>query len=134
MEWSVVYDERGAELALKTNEDLEGALRRYLLLMDEEEFFEAHEVLEEAWHPFRKRKDPLSDPLKGLINAAVAFEHLKRGKPGAEQRARSVMSSYDRRCRGDRKDRPEAELFMQAYHKVNGLKEQYRDIFDVLVP
>jgi hypothetical protein len=33
---------------LKKNEDLEGVLKEYLQFLDEEEYFEAHEVLEEA--------------------------------------------------------------------------------------
>ncbi len=33
---------------LTMNEDLEGALKMYLQLLEEEEYFEAHEVLEEA--------------------------------------------------------------------------------------
>ena len=41
------------------NYDLEGALKAYLLLLDKEEYFEAHEVLEEAWHPLRLKDHPL---------------------------------------------------------------------------
>ena len=60
------------------NEDLEGALKEYLTLMNKEEYFEAHEALEEAWHPLRKADYPLKNLVKGLINGAVAFEHIKR--------------------------------------------------------
>ena len=113
---------------------LRRALADYLLLMDGEAFFEAHEVLEEAWHPFRKSDDPLSDPLKGLINAAVAFEHIRRAGPDAGRKARSVMASFDRRCTGNRALAAEADLFLQAREKVVRLKEKHRDVFDVLVP
>ena len=63
---------------LKMNDDLESALKEYLQLLEEEEYFEAHEVLEEAWHPLRLSKHPLSNLLKGLINGAITFEHIKR--------------------------------------------------------
>ena len=112
---------------------LKRALTDYLQLMDREAFFEAHEVLEEAWHPFRRSRDALSDPLKGLINAAVAFEHIKRAKPDWGRKARSVMASFDRRCTGRRMLSAEEELFLQAREKVLRLKEIHKDVFDVLV-
>jgi hypothetical protein len=43
---------------LKMNDDMEGALIAYLILLDKEAYFEAHEVLEEVWHPLRKRDQP----------------------------------------------------------------------------
>ena len=118
---------------LKENEDLRDALISYLDLMDKQEYFDAHEVLEEAWHPMRKKKDPLQSLVKGLINAAVAFEHLKRAKPGAEQRARKVMISFDRHqvlcVDGIR----EAHHFRQVCQKVERIKERHGEVFDVLV-
>ena len=62
---------------LTMNHDLESALIAYMRLLDEKAYFDAHEVLEEAWHPLRLKKDPLANLVKGLINAAIAFEHIK---------------------------------------------------------
>ncbi len=118
---------------MKENKDLRAALTCYLDLMDQRAYFEAHEVLEEAWHPMRKEKDPLQNLVKGLINAAVAFEHLKRGKPEAERRARKVIASFDRHRGLCREDIREADHFAQACQKVCGLKKRHREIFDVLV-
>ncbi len=42
------------------------------------EFFEAHEILEEIWQKLRKTDDNLQWAYKGLINAAVALELKKR--------------------------------------------------------
>ena len=81
---------------LKMNEDLEGALEKYYELMQKGAFFEAHEVLEEAWHPLRLRQDPLANLVKGFINAAIALEHLKRARPQSQQRAKRVVASYYR--------------------------------------
>ena len=72
---------------LKMNYDLEGALIEYLKLLDEEEYFEAHEVLEEAWHPLRLEDHYLKNLVKGLINGAVAFEHLKRDRSTSKKSA-----------------------------------------------
>jgi predicted metal-dependent hydrolase len=86
---------------IRENEDLEGALREYCRLLEAGEYFEAHEVLEEAWHHLRRIDDPLRSPVKGLINAAIAFEHLKRNRPRAPAVAARAMAAYRRRCRGD---------------------------------
>ena len=81
---------------LKINEDLEGALKEYIQLLKDREFFEAHEVLEEAWHSLRLKKEPLALLVKGFINGAIAFEHLKRNKKNADYKAKRVMASYER--------------------------------------
>jgi len=82
---------------LRECEDLDGALRRYRELLESGAFFEAHEVLEEAWHPLRRRDDPLRHPVKGLINAAIAFEHLRRNRPKSRRVAMKAMAGYERR-------------------------------------
>ncbi len=130
----VVYREK--ILDKKINEetkDLRAALISYLDLMDTREYFEAHEVLEEAWHPMRKEKDPLQNLVKGLINAAVAFEHLKRAKPESQRRARKVIASFDRHKRLCTGDIREANYFVQACQQVCELKKSHSEIFDVLV-
>ncbi len=52
----------------------------YKNLINQQRFFEAHEVLEEFWFPKRKAKSREVLIAKGFINAAVAFELKKRGK------------------------------------------------------
>ena len=118
---------------LKENKDLRAALTRYLDLMDQKAYFEAHEVLEEAWHPMRKERDPLQNLVKGLINVAVAFEHLKRGKPEAERRARKVIASFDRYSVLCEPDIRESDLFALACRKAREIKARHREVFDVLV-
>lgn len=53
--------------------------RRGRGLLARGEWFEAHEVLEDLWreHP----PGPEREALQGLIQAAVALEHLRRGNP-----------------------------------------------------
>lgn len=43
-------------------------------------FFEAHEVLEEHWQTLERGSDEAIG-LQGLIQAAVALEHERRGRP-----------------------------------------------------
>jgi predicted metal-dependent hydrolase len=45
-------------------------------LFNREEFFEAHEVVEDLWN---ERDGPEKEFLKGFIQAAVALEHHRRG-------------------------------------------------------
>ncbi len=119
---------------LKENHDLEGALREYLSLLEQEAYFDAHEVLEEAWHPLRKAKHPLRNLIKGLINGAIAFEHIKRNREKAAKRARRVISSFER-YKGLCTDHIEyALLFKQSRQMIENLKSKHSEVFDVLVP
>jgi len=119
---------------LTMNEDLEGALQAYLKLLDEEAYFDAHEALEEAWHPLRLRDHPLKNLAKGLINGAIAFEHLKRNKEHAQRKAQKVMTSYERYKHLSTDKIECADSFMKACEKIESLKLQHRGVFDVLVP
>ena len=119
---------------LTENHDLEGALKSYLLLLKEEEYFEAHEVLEEAWHPLRKANHPLKNLVKGLINGAVAFEHIKRNKSNASDKARRVIVSFEQHKHLCKENIEHAVLFKQACQTIEGLKKRHREVFDVPVP
>ena len=114
---------------LKMNEDLEGALKAYLVLLDEGEYFEAHEVMEEAWHPLRLSDHPLKNLVKGLINSAVSFEHLKRNRKDAARKALRVMESYEKH-KGIYSDEIEfALLFKKACEKIEKLKSEHPGVF-----
>ncbi len=101
---------------------LKNALQEYLDLLHKEEYFNAHEVLEEAWHPLRKAKHPLSNLVKGIINASIAFEHLKRNRPQAQTRALRVMVSYERHKHLLVEGILYQELFEKIYHKIELIK------------
>jgi len=53
---------------------------RFKKMLQEHRFYEAHEVLEEFWYPKRFDDDNEVKLLKGLINAAVSFELMKKGR------------------------------------------------------
>jgi len=111
------------------NEDLEGALKEYMKLLDEEEYFEAHEVMEEAWHPLRLKKHPLANLAKGFINGAIAFEHIKRDSKNAHKKAKRVMESYERHIYLCTKEIEHFMLFDAAKHKIEVLKAQHKVVF-----
>ena len=50
--------------------------RRGLALFNDEEFFDAHEVLEDVWRP---APEPERKFLQGLIQVAVGLHHHSRG-------------------------------------------------------
>ena len=53
-------------------------------LFNREEFYECHEVIEKLW--FEAKGDKYRNLYKGVIQAAVALHHLKRGNlSGAKQ-------------------------------------------------
>jgi hypothetical protein len=115
------------------NDDLEGALREYLALLDREEYFEAHEVLEEAWHPLRLSGHPLRNLVKGLINGAITFEHIKRNSKNMPFKAQKVIASYERYKHMSTSRIEYAELFARACKKIELLKVKHNEVFDVLV-
>ena len=73
-------------------------LDEYFRLLQNRDYFEAHEVAEELWHLLRRSDDNLTSYFKGLINAAIALEHLKRNKPKSKKVALVAYNSFKKRC------------------------------------
>ena len=111
---------------LNKNHDLKKALKEYLSLLEKEAYFDAHEALEEAWHPLIKTHHPLKNLLKGLINGAICFEHIKRDRKDAKRKALQVIKSFDRHKHLCREDIKYFELFKEACFKIEKLKENYK--------
>ena len=65
---------------------------KFKLLINKEEFFEAHEILEEYWHTIRKTPNPYKNAYRGFINAAVALELKKRGRDNYKK----VWNTYEK--------------------------------------
>jgi len=107
------------------NYDLKSALISYKKLLDSEEYFEAHEVLEEAWHPLRKSNHPLKNLVKGLINGAICFEHIKRDRKDARTKAIRVLKSYERHKYLCKKEIEYFREFQECCEKIEVLKERH---------
>lgn len=63
----------------------------FVKCLEEERFYDAHEVLEEAWFPRRFEDSNEVKLLKGFINASVSFELYKKGKIN---QSRKVWMNY----------------------------------------
>lgn len=55
-------------------------LDEFVSNLDKEEYYDAHESLEEIWFPRRFEDCDEVRLLKGFINAAVSFELIKKGR------------------------------------------------------
>ncbi len=66
-------------------------INEFRLCIDEERFYDAHEILEELWFPRRFETSNEVMYLKGLINVAVSFELMKRGR---EKQSKKVWMNY----------------------------------------
>ena len=97
----------------------------FLDLLEKREYFEAHEILEEAWHYMRRKKDPLVNLVKGLINGAIAFEHIKRDRVNAKNKALKVIKSFDRHKELYNYDIREARLLVIASNLVEEKRLTY---------
>ncbi len=58
--------------------DIERSLNEFIKLLEKEEFFNAHERLEECWRRLKRENIKLQRVFRGLINGAIALEHKKR--------------------------------------------------------
>jgi predicted metal-dependent hydrolase len=108
---------------LKENHNLKNALKTYIKMLDSRAYFDAHEVLEEAWHPLRKANHPLKNLAKGLINGAICFEHLKRNREDSKRKALTVLKSYERHKHLCVEGIEHYELFKEACSKIKSLKK-----------
>ena len=108
---------------MKENHDLATALKDFLMLLNKQEYYDAHEVLEEAWHPLRKSNHPLKNLAKGLINGAICFEHLKRDRKDAHRKATSVLKSFERHKSLCVDGIEEFKLFNESCEKIEDLKK-----------
>ncbi|MDY0195550.1 MAG: DUF309 domain-containing protein [Sulfurovaceae bacterium] len=74
--------------------NLNNALQKYIILLESKEYYEAHHMLEQIWLKMKKEDHPYTNLARGLINAAVAFEHIKRNTPTAMTKARKTFAGY----------------------------------------
>lgn len=123
---SIGCNPKRGKILLTENHDLEGALKQFLQLLDKEEYFDAHEVLEEAWHPLRKKDHPLKNLAKGLINGAICFEHLKRNRTDARRKATTVLKAFERYKDLSVEGIEYFELFEKACVKIEALKKLHQ--------
>ncbi|MDX9814030.1 MAG: DUF309 domain-containing protein [Sulfurimonas sp.] len=67
------------------------ALDKFIANLRASNFYEAHEDLEDVWFPRRFEQDSKTKLLRCLINAAVSFELMKKGK---DEPSKRVWQNY----------------------------------------
>ena len=98
-------------------------IEKFINLINEKLYYEAHEVLEKFWFPIRKNRDDYSLLLKGFINAAVSFELYRRNKFEQSEKIYLVYIKYvteeriDKLCNNDKFKK--LKLFIDNYYKIN---------------
>ena len=70
---------------------MQKACKKFMDLIQKENFYEAHEVLEDFWFPHRRSKEPKILIIKGFINASVALELQRLGR---KENALKVWQNY----------------------------------------
>lgn len=75
------------------SKDYSEYLDRFVVCLEQERFYDAHEALEELWFPRRFEDDMEMKLVKGFINAAVSFELTKRRRPNS---AAKVWGNYEK--------------------------------------
>jgi len=98
-------------------------------------YYDAHEDLEPVWYPYRLQPDNEVLLLKGLINAAVSFELIKRGRPKASLTAWGTYRKY--RLLLETLETPHKELYVritelvEKHHSdlVPSVEQEARDAF-----
>ncbi len=72
---------------------MQQACQKFISLILQQRYYDAHEALETIWFPKRKEPDTKTLVLKGFINASVALELHKRGRI---QNAYKVWQNYEK--------------------------------------
>jgi len=90
--------------------------KEYKELILKEQFYDAHEALEEFWFPRRKEKDSYTLIVKGFINAAVSFELKKRGRDSNAQKVWQTYKKFSKLIE-DNTELNELKSFIENYAK-----------------
>jgi len=72
------------------------ALEEFIEYINKELYFQAHEILEDIWHIAKRVNHPQTLLIKGLINASISFEHIKRNRVNSLNSSRVTIQSYYR--------------------------------------
>lgn len=71
-------------------------IEKFLKLVENNQFVEGHEVLEEDWHRLKKNPQTIDESkiLKGLINASTALALQCKGKSDGAKRVWQTFEKY----------------------------------------
>jgi len=93
-------------------------------LIEQQQYYEAHESLEEVWFPIRKTKNDCCLVLKGFINAAVSLELHKRDK---SYQSENVYQNYLKYTNNNRIENTQNKDKFQNLKKF--MDKKFREVF-----
>ncbi len=96
-------------------------LEIFIQHLNNEEFAQAHEVMEHQWKHYKKQAHPQTKLLKGYINGATAFELVRRGKTGGAKR---LWEAYEKYLSLLQDGVEEHRLFVEADRLLQALKAE----------
>ena len=94
-------------------------LEVFIQHLKDEEFAQAHEVMEYQWKVYKSQTHPQTKLLKGYINGATAFELVRRGKT---EGAKRLWEAYEKYLPLFREGIEEYALFAEADGLLQALK------------
>lgn len=103
-------------------------LDKFIFLISEKKFYDAHESIEYIWFPRRFEQDNEIKLLKGFINAAVSFELIKRGRYKASERVWNTYLKYIVLI--DKIDSPHIQKYHLIATHVENFKKTIDDLYD----
>ena len=69
-------------------------INKFKYLLKDNEYYKAHETLEDLWFPIRRDRSDYTLVLKGFINSAVALELYKRDKIEQSKKIYKIFLKY----------------------------------------
>lgn len=106
---------------------MKSAYKQFIEYLQTDRFFEAHEVIEHIWFPIRKENHPEKNILRGLINASVSFELIKRGRPHAARRVWQTYLKY--RPLIERCTSPNRPYYEEVADTIETIYKKFEDIY-----
>jgi len=107
---------------------LKESLEKFIDDINQEQYSQAHEDMEEYWASIRKTDHPLKNLCKGFINGATAFELINRGN---HKGARTLWATYEKYLSIMEEGIAEYERFKEADRLLQRLKSQNHEIFSI---
>ena len=105
-------------------------VEEFLLCIEEQRYYDAHEVLEEVWFPLRFKECNEVKLIKGFINASVSFELHKRGRI---EQSKKVWGNYLRyRALLYKLDSPNQNTYYQLSRRLETINHNKASIIKIV--
>jgi hypothetical protein len=93
-------------------------IKAFISCLDNNQFYQAHEIMEDVWRKLKKQNHKDTNLYKGFVNGATCFELLRLGRVNAAQH---TWTTYNKYLVLLDKNVSEFELLSQASNKLKAL-------------